>query len=248
MFSVILCDSMHELRTEPRQRRSQQSIDAILDAAQQLIYRHGQVSFTANELAIAANMSIGRVYYWFPDIPSVVSALAERSSDRMYDEFATLVERERTTTTPALIRRTVDSLSEFIERNPATPALCLTGGADGYGKELYQRLTDLVAGVVLDRVEDVPEAEAAFVARTAVGVLLGMLNSYTRAPAQDKENIRQELAYVLSSWIYCRYPSPDDPIWERPGATIRPARKPKRATYTTMGSSYPVILPPLPST
>ena len=83
MFSVILCDSMHELRTEPRQRRSQQSIDAILDAAQQLIYRHGQVSFTANELAIAANMSIGRVYYWFPDIPSVVSALAERSSDRV---------------------------------------------------------------------------------------------------------------------------------------------------------------------
>ncbi len=238
---------MHELRTEPRQRRSQQSIDAILDAAQQLIYRHGQVSFTANELAIAANMSIGRVYYWFPDIPSVVSALAERSSDRMFAEFAALVEREQGTTTPALIRSTVDCLSEFIETNPATPALCLTGGAGGYGKELYERISDLVAGVVLDRVEDVPEAEAAFVARTAVGVLLGMLNSYTRAPAEDKANIRQELSYVLSSWIYCRYPSPDDPIWERPGATIRPARRPKKVIYTKLGSSYPVILPPLPS-
>ena len=59
---------MQDLRTEPRQRRSQQSIDAILDAAERLIHEQGQVSFTAAELAAAANMSIGRVYYWFPGL------------------------------------------------------------------------------------------------------------------------------------------------------------------------------------
>ena len=46
--------AMQELRTEPRQRRSQQSIDAILDAAERLIHEQGQVGFTANELAAAA--------------------------------------------------------------------------------------------------------------------------------------------------------------------------------------------------
>ena len=60
---------MQETRTEPRQRRSQQSIDAILDAAEHLIAERGQVDFTAKELAEAASTSIGRIYYWFPDIP-----------------------------------------------------------------------------------------------------------------------------------------------------------------------------------
>ena len=79
---------MQELRTAPRQRRSQQSIDAILDAAERLIHEDGQVSFTAAELATGAQMSIGRVYYWFPDIPSVVNALVERTAERMVAVFS----------------------------------------------------------------------------------------------------------------------------------------------------------------
>ena len=94
---------MQELRTAPRQRRSQQSIDAILDAAERLIHEHGQVSFTAAELATGAHMSIGRVYYWFPDIPSVVSALVERTTQRMVDVFGSALGSEANTSTPCLL-------------------------------------------------------------------------------------------------------------------------------------------------
>ncbi|MCY7300088.1 MAG: TetR/AcrR family transcriptional regulator, partial [Ilumatobacteraceae bacterium] len=90
---------MQELRTEPRQRRSQESIDAILDAAERLIHKDGQVSFTAAELAAGAHMSIGRVYYWFPDIPAVVSALVERTVQRMVEVFGVALVSEADTST-----------------------------------------------------------------------------------------------------------------------------------------------------
>ena len=95
---------MQELRTEPRQRRSQVSIDAILDAAERLIHDQGQVSFTAAELASGAQMSIGRVYYWFPDIPSIVGALVERTVNRMVEVFGEALRQQHDTSTPLMVR------------------------------------------------------------------------------------------------------------------------------------------------
>lgn len=237
---------MHELRTEPRQRRSQRSIDAILDAAERLIHDRGQVSFTANELAVAADMSIGRVYYWFPDIPSVVSALAERSANRMLGMFADLLDSERTVTSPLLVERAVQCLCDFLDQNPATTALVLTGmGEDGYGRELHERMCELVRPIVAVRVQDVPEAEADLVARTMVGITLGMLHRYTQA-GELRDVIRQELVYVLVAWLYSRYPSPDDPVWTRPGATVQPARQPVSAAYSEGTSVWPAFAPTRP--
>src|SRR4051812_5918535 len=121
---------MQELRTAPRQRRSQQSIDAILNAAERLIHEQGQVSFTANELAVAADMSIGRVYYWFPDMPAVVTALAERAGQRLADVCARAAEYSDDTPTPVVLRDTISTLCRHIDANPSTVALCLSGGGE----------------------------------------------------------------------------------------------------------------------
>jgi len=217
---------MHELRTEPRQRRSQRSIEAILDAAELLIHQDGQVSFTANELVTAADMSIGRVYYWFPDIPSVVAALAERSMNRLMEMFAGIIRQEEGSSTPQLIARVVDGLCEYLDHNPATVALCLTGGENSYGTEIQERMCDLARTVVRSRVPDAPDAEVEVVARTTVGITLGMLRGYTSA-GELRDVIRQELVYVLSAWLYCRYPSLNDPIWTDASARpIQPSRRP----------------------
>ena len=191
---------MQELRTAPRQRRSQQSIDAILDAAEQLIHDQGQVSFTAAELATGAHMSIGRVYYWFPDIPSIVGALVERTVQRMVEVFSVALGSQASAATPLLVQRVVGALCDHIDGNPATVALSLTGGVDSHGGPLYRSMVQLVDKVVADRVPDTPSTEAELVARTAVGITLGMLHDYARDDDGDrKAMMRQELVYVLSA-------------------------------------------------
>ncbi len=235
---------MQELRTEPRQRRSQQSIDAILDAAERLIHDDGQVSFTASELAAGAQMSIGRVYYWFPDIPSVVGALVERTVQRMVEVFGSALKSEVGSSTPLLIQRVVGALCDHIDRNPATVALSLTGGVNSQGGALYRSMVELVSHVVIDRVPDIPEEEAHFVASTAVSITLGMLHAYTRA-GDSKVLLRQELVYVVSAWLYARYPSNEDEVWGDPEWPLQPSRRPARG-YVESSPVWPALAPGQP--
>lgn len=65
-------------RTPVRQRRSVTSIGQILDAAEALMAHAGQNSFTAAELFQQAGMSIGRIYYWYRDLASVIDAVVDR--------------------------------------------------------------------------------------------------------------------------------------------------------------------------
>jgi AcrR family transcriptional regulator len=218
---------MQELRTAPRQRRSQQSIDSILDAAERLIHEHGQVNFTANELAIAADMSIGRVYYWFPDMPSVVTALAERVGERLGKLFEGLLIYDRSAPTPLILAETVATLCRHIDANPATVALCVSGsGTTDYGTELREGIVAIAAHLVRERVPDIDEPEVELVSRTAVGIAFGMLHAYLSADDLRRPFIQQELVYVLSSWLYCRYPRPEDEAWSDPDYPIQPSRLP----------------------
>ena len=236
---------MQELRTEPRQRRSQQSIDAILDAAEGLIHHHGQVSFTAAELATGAGMSIGRVYYWFPDIPSVVSALVERTVQRMVEVFGAALVSEVDSSTPLMIHRVVGALCDHIDANPATVALSLTGGADSQGGPLYRRMVEMVGHVISGRVPDVPAEEVQLVASTAISITLGMLHDYTRAGAR-KVLLRQELVFVVSAWLYARYPSSDDQVWGNPEWPVQPSRRP-RPGYSDSSPVWPALAPGQPT-
>ena len=218
---------MQELRTAPRQRRSQQSIDSILDAAERLIHEQGQVGFTANELATAANMSIGRVYYWFPDMPSVVNALADRTADRLASLFGSLLTFDDDAPTTAVLERSIVTLCRHLDDNPAIIALCLCGsGTLDYGASVRERIVDTVAFVLRKRVPEISDGELELVSRTAVGITLGMLHAYVKASDAHRPVIRQELVYVLSAWLYSRYPRPHEAAWTDPDYPIRPSRRP----------------------
>jgi AcrR family transcriptional regulator len=232
-----------QLRTAPRQRRSQQSIDAILDAAERLIHVHGQVAFTANELAAAAGMSIGRVYYWYPDIPAVVKALVQRAVARLVETYSDIATDEADDDTSALIHRTIEALCDFIDANPGAVALCLSGDPEsGPGQLLIDKLKDVTARLLEYSVPGLPSAEIALVSRTAVAIVLGTLRGYVTA-GDEKPFIRQELIYVLTSWMYCRFPPSTDRAWTDHQFPIRPSA-PATATTAVRSLVYPALVAP----
>ena len=67
-----------ELRAAPAQGRSHRTIELIIASAESLIAKDGNVSFTSTQLATLAGTSAGRLYYWFPNLPAVITALMER--------------------------------------------------------------------------------------------------------------------------------------------------------------------------
>ena len=68
---------MAERRT-PKQQRSRQRFDAIVDAAAELIDEDGVGSLTAAAIAARASVSTGAFYAYFDDRAAVVDALVDR--------------------------------------------------------------------------------------------------------------------------------------------------------------------------
>jgi len=66
------------IRRRPRQRRSRQTVDAVLDAVVTVLKRHGVQGVTTNRIAAVAGVSIGSVYQYFGDKAAIFSALHDR--------------------------------------------------------------------------------------------------------------------------------------------------------------------------
>lgn len=81
-------------RRQPKQRRSHETVDAILSAVVKILKRNGVAAVTTNRIAEVAGVSVGSVYQYFPDKRAIYLALHDRHVEevsRLID--ATLVER-----------------------------------------------------------------------------------------------------------------------------------------------------------
>jgi AcrR family transcriptional regulator len=70
-------------RKSPRQARSREMVEAILEAAARVLVKHGLEHTTTNHIATAAGVSIGSLYQYFPSKEALVVALLERHMDDM---------------------------------------------------------------------------------------------------------------------------------------------------------------------
>src|SRR5580658_10125349 len=65
-------------RKKPRQGRSLATVDAILDATARVLCTTGYDRASTNRIALAAGVSVGSLYQYFPSKEALVAALAAR--------------------------------------------------------------------------------------------------------------------------------------------------------------------------
>jgi AcrR family transcriptional regulator len=115
-------------RRQPKQWRSRQTVEAILDAVIRILKRQGIGGVTTNRVAEVAGVSIGSVYQYFPDKQAIFIALHRRHVDQ--------VDRIIQTTLVAHASAPLDALmGAMIEGMIA---------AHSYDPELHQLLTTKV--------------------------------------------------------------------------------------------------------
>jgi len=70
-------------RKKPRQDRSLATVDAILDATARVLTTTGYDRASTNRIAMAAGVSVGSLYQYFPSKEALVAALATRHNAKM---------------------------------------------------------------------------------------------------------------------------------------------------------------------
>lgn len=70
-------------RKLPRQTRSRATVDALLEAATQVLVEHGYEKTTTARVAERAGVSVGSLYQYFPNKEALVAALIERHASEL---------------------------------------------------------------------------------------------------------------------------------------------------------------------
>lgn len=107
-----------EPRTEPVQRRSLQRIDLLLDTAADIIDAQGVNGLTTSSVAAQSNSSVGVVYRYFPNIDSLLLALAARNMELYRERLAERFEADGLHEWPSLIRQAILAYADLARSEP----------------------------------------------------------------------------------------------------------------------------------
>jgi AcrR family transcriptional regulator len=99
-------------RKKPRQQRSQATVDVILDATARVLCTTGYDRASTNRIAIAAGVSVGSLYQYFPSKEALVAALVERHVAEMTTLVKTKLAEVAAAPLAAACRTMIDAMFE----------------------------------------------------------------------------------------------------------------------------------------
>lgn len=186
-------------RRTPRQPRSEATVEAILDAAFQLLEQGGPRALTTNHIAERAGVSVGTLYQYFRGKQAILGALAQRQAAAARDRIARIVIDGPRISAVRLIVRT---LATAFEGSPATRRALLDAFAAEAGDEAvmrhHQLFFDSITGKARFDFDMTPEA--GFVLTHAV---IGLLRAATVETdlALDPQRLEDELTRLMEAYV-----------------------------------------------
>lgn len=112
------------MRRKPRQARSQERVNRILDVAEALFIADGYNATTTNAIATQAQVAIGSLYQFFPDKAAIVQALARRYTNLLYQRLSALdTDAVASLPLPAYVDYIIDTTNQFFADYPGYHAI-----------------------------------------------------------------------------------------------------------------------------
>jgi AcrR family transcriptional regulator len=115
------------LRRLPRQRRARERVQRLLDAADRLLAEQGAEALGTKQVAAAAGVSIGSLYFWFPDKEAIAEALAHRYWSELGELVAGVAGAAHAEVEDDLVGVTLGALAAGFRARPGFLALWFGG-------------------------------------------------------------------------------------------------------------------------
>lgn len=113
------------VRRTPRQERSNDTVNQILDATSRLLGRTPLDEITTSRIATEAGVSVGALYRFFPDKQVILDTIAVRHVENFQSILLRTVALSALSDGPAFLNRVIDAYISFLDENPDFRALAL---------------------------------------------------------------------------------------------------------------------------
>jgi AcrR family transcriptional regulator len=203
------------MRRQPRQARSQERVNQILDVAEQMFITEGYNATTTNAIASRAKVPIGSLYQFFPDKAAILQALARRYTALLHQRLAELDSDEMTKLPlKTYVEQIIDTTDQFFTNHPGYHAIFMQ--VQGKMPELEEIETAADAQLIEDlaisfsqhysELEPADYEAIAFILVKAIGTLLWL--SLSQEPSFRQRLVteikRLTLSYLLS-YLPCNF-------------------------------------------
>ena len=193
------------MRRKPRQARSQERVNRILDVAEELFASQGYAATTTNAIAVQAQVPIGSLYQFFPDKTAILQALALRYAEMLHQKLLFIDEAEAVTLPLAdYVNQLIDTIDRFFTDNPSYYAIFME--VQGTIRELEEIDEATDAKLIQDlasslanrdaRLEPADYAAIAFVLVKAIGTLLWL--SLSQEPLYRQRLVAETKRFTLT--------------------------------------------------
>jgi AcrR family transcriptional regulator len=159
-------------RRVPKQSRSQERFDKIVEIAAKLFLDRGFDGTTTNEIARQADISIGSLYQYFKNKESIVEALADRYVDALKKVTANVVQTDvAELSTATAVDALLDPILEFHLSYPEFRMLWLGTEVSPELKASMRAMDDEILG----RVEELLETRAPGIPRESAKIVVTVM-------------------------------------------------------------------------
>lgn len=188
-------------RKEPRQKRSQDTVVVILEAAIALICKHGLAELNTNRIAERAGVSIGSVYQYFPGREAILARLIRDMRSQMLEDFKTAIDDPHDTTLRSAVGALVSAALQHHLKNPYLTR-CLEKAEDELPLDeetqvLKEAMSELIVSVLKHHAVPNPE-KTAF---DLVALSHGITHAATQSGQTDFENLRMRVMRAVMGYL-----------------------------------------------
>lgn len=197
-----------KMRKKPRQARAAATLDAIVEAAAQLLRKEGEEAVTTARVAERAGVSIGSIYQYFPNRDAILVALIRREREAIGAEVARKIAEIEPQSGEEIVRAIIATLVAAFRprrkrRKLVAMMAALSADRDDSGVVLRDRIGDLIVAVSRrypDMTSRPLTPTAAYVLTRAV---LGAIRSAVveNAKILDDPEFEDELCRLASGYL-----------------------------------------------
>lgn len=187
-------------RSLPIQKRSQQTIEEILDATAHLLDRNGYQALSTNRIARHAHLSIGTVYRYFADKDAIVVALRAHTEDDIMRRLVAALAEGLSLDAVAGARHVLSALVDALEDHRGVMAAVINdlplGIQSNVLPTIEQHLHHIARLALLQHYPRLPDTDVDEILYLGMGMMLqvALRIAIDRPPAMRKESLLDRAA------------------------------------------------------